>query len=182
MSLRLQSLGCVASAAAGILITTATNATPIVATVTNTGPYGHGLKNGDRIVISGVTGLTAMNGEWTIANVAATTIELVGSAGNGAFGGTAAVAVVCDKTPFMKGHSAVIAINSSPVGVATAAVGTVLVESSDDNSTFADAKVGIALAAQTADQTQLIEVVLKKYMRFRASAYTSGAFSAQIIA
>lgn len=182
MSLKLQSLGCVASAAAGILITGGTNATPIVATITNTGPYGHGLKNGDRIIISGVTGLTAMNGTWTLDTVTATTAVLVGSAGNGAFGGTAAVAVVADRTPFMKGHSAVCAINSSPVGVATAAVGTVLVESSDDNVTFADAKVGIALAAQTADQTQMIEVFLKQYMRLRVSAYTSGAFAAQILA
>lgn len=64
-------------------ITAATNATPIVCTST-----AHGWANGDVIFISGATGLTAMNGVWVIGSVATDTFTLVGSAGNGVFGGT----------------------------------------------------------------------------------------------
>ncbi len=66
-------------------ITNATNATPIVVT-----SAGHGLSNGDIIYIVSVGGNTAANGIWQVANVAADTFELVGSAGSGAYtsGGT----------------------------------------------------------------------------------------------
>lgn len=176
--LKTQGLGSMASAVAGILITSGTNATPIVATIT----AGHGLKNNDRIVISGVTGLTAMNGEWSLDSVGATSGTLRGSSGNGAFGGTAAVAVICDTTPFMKGHDAVGFVNGLGVGVATAFVATVLIESSDDNSTFADASASgqAAIGAQTTMMTFAQPIILKKYMRFRCSAYTSGSARAFI--
>lgn len=178
--IRVLGLGSVAGATAGVLITGGTNATPIVATIT----AGHGLKDGDRIAITGVTGLTAMNGEWTLKFVTATTVQLLGSVGNGAFGGTAAVSVICDTTPFMKGHSAAVMVNSAPVGVATAAVLTLIVEGSADNVTFATALLSgqEAIAAQTADQSQVREVVLQKYMRLRCSAYTSGSANAQLMA
>lgn len=61
-------------------ITTASNATPIVVTITS-----HGLSNGDKVVIVGVEGNTAANGAWIIDNVATDTFELVGSVGNGAY-------------------------------------------------------------------------------------------------
>ena len=84
-----RSLGQIGAAVRGIVATGGTNAAPIVATLT----AGHGLKNGDRITITGVTGLTAMNGDWTVAAAAATTIALEGSVGNGTFGGTPVIAV-----------------------------------------------------------------------------------------
>jgi hypothetical protein len=127
MSTKVQSLGSAGSAVAGILITSGTNATPIVATVT----AGHGLKNGDRIAIAGVTGLTAMNGVWTLGSVGATTATLLGSVGNGAFGGTAVVGVVFDKTPFMKGHAATLQMS----GVAL--VGTMAIRAFASYADFA---------------------------------------------
>ena len=63
-------------------ITDATNATPIVVTCS----VAHGFSNGWTIYIPGVIGNTAANGTWVAANVAATTFELTGSAGNGAYG------------------------------------------------------------------------------------------------
>lgn len=69
-----------------LLVTAASNATPIVITTSDT----TGLVAGDVVTIAGVTGNTAANGQFAIANVTATTFELVGSAGNGAYvsGGT----------------------------------------------------------------------------------------------
>jgi len=178
MSLKQQSLGNVGAVAAGILITSGTNAIPIVATIT----AGHRLKNGDRIVITGVTGLTGMNGEWEIERVTDTTYKLLGSVGNGAFGGTAVVAVLCDKTPFMPRHSAVGVIGNTPG--AAVFVGTALFEGSDDNSSFADALApgSVAIPAASAGIGITVEIPLKKYMRFRASAFTSGAANAQLLA
>lgn len=65
----------------------ATNASPIVITTS----AAHGFATGDTVDVSGVTGNTAANGEWTIAVVNATRFSLTGSAGNGAYagGGTA---------------------------------------------------------------------------------------------
>lgn len=68
-----------------LVITDATNATPIVVTST-----AHDLLNGDMVSISGVTGNTAANGDWIITNQAANTFELVAldgttSVGNGAY-------------------------------------------------------------------------------------------------
>jgi hypothetical protein len=61
-------------------ISGATNATPIV--ITNTG---HNLQNGDLVEITGVVGNTAANGIYTVANRTASTFELAGSVGNGAY-------------------------------------------------------------------------------------------------
>lgn len=190
MSLKLRSLGSCASAARGILITGGTNATPIVATVT----AGHRLKDGDRIGIAGVTTLTSMNGDWTVNTVAATTANLVGSAGNGAFAGTAVVAVLCDQTPFLARHSAVVTVGQ-PSGAVF--VGTLVLEAADsvdatqfyytNSSGVATAgfksalKTGeIAIPAATAGQVIELEVDLSRYMTLRASAYTSGVASATL--
>ena len=78
------SIGSAGSAVGMHLITGGTNATPIVVTFAAES----GLKTGDRIAISGITGLTAMNGEWEIEMVTATTAKLLGSVGNGTYGGT----------------------------------------------------------------------------------------------
>ncbi len=61
-------------------ITGATNATPIVITIT-----AHGLSNGDHVAITGVGGNTAANAVWLISAVTANTFELDGSIGSGAF-------------------------------------------------------------------------------------------------
>lgn len=67
----------------------ATNASPIVVTGDQTGT-GYVPQAGDYVQISGVSGNTAANGVWEVANPVDTyptfTIELVGSTGNGAYG------------------------------------------------------------------------------------------------
>lgn len=186
-----RSLGTCSSAARGILITGGTNATPIVATVT----AGHRLKNNDRIAIAGVTTLTSMNGDWSVDTVAATTANLTGSVGNGAFGGTAVVAALCDRTPFNARHSAIAMINQ-PSGAVL--VGTVVFEYADsvDATQFYNTVSGVATAgfasallsgeiaipAATAGQVMSVEVSLARYMTFRASAYTSGVAGAVLMA
>lgn len=193
--LKYNSLGTVSSAARGILITGGTNATPIVATVT----AGHRQNNGQRIAIQGVTTLTSMNGEWTIGSVGATVATLLGSAGNGAFGGTAVVAKVMDTTPFIAKHSAVAF--TGDIGVAVIFIGTVVIESADSvdgtqflytNSSgvatagFKDALLSgeIAIAAQTVvgGGSCPVEVQLSRYMALRCSAYTSGTLIAGLMA
>lgn len=72
-------------AAWGQAATNATNASPIVVTAN-----GHGLANGDTVVVTGVGGNTAANNTaanplWTIAGVTANTFQLAGSAGSGAY-------------------------------------------------------------------------------------------------
>jgi len=195
MSLKAQSLGTVGAAALGIVFSGGTNATPIVATVT----AGHRLKNGDRVGVVGVTTLTAMNGDWTVGAVGATAATLLGSAGNGAYAGTAVVAALMDRSPFMAGHSAVVLIGQ-PSGAVL--VGTLVIEGADqrkaDNSAFqhnhpttdvltdgfvSALKSGeIAIPAATAGQGMAVEVDLMRYMTIRASAFTSGAASATILA
>lgn len=196
MSIKFKPLGSVASAARGILITSGTNATPIVATVT----AGHRQRNGDRLAIVGVTGLTAMNGDWTIASVGATAATLQGSAGNGIFGGTAVVAAICDVSPFHARHSA-FAITGQTPGAAVL-VGTVVFEYADnikaDNTAFQYTNSSgvstdgfnsallsgeIAIPAATAGQGGFgVEVSLARYMTFRCSAYTSGGATGGLLA
>jgi hypothetical protein len=193
MSLKSKSIGTCTSAARGILITSGTNATPIVATVT----AGHRLKNNDRIAIAGVTTLTAMNGEWTISAVGATAATLNESAGNGAFGGTAVVSGLCDRTPFLPRHAGVV--NLADIG-STAFVGTVVLEAADSidatqhyytNSSgvatagFKDALMSgeIAIpATTTAGIGVALEVSLSRYMTIRCTAFTSGGAHASILA
>jgi hypothetical protein len=195
MSLKMKSLGTLSSAAlSGVLITSGTNATPIVATVT----AGHRLRNTERIGIAGVTGLTSMNGDWTISSVGATSATLNGSAGNGTFGGTAAVTLVCDRTPFLPNHSAVLI--AGDLGVAAIFIGTVLFETADNrdatqyyytNSSgvatagFRDGLLSgeIAIPAQTVvgGGSCHVEVRLDKYVKLRCSAYTSGTIQGALM-
>ncbi len=67
-------------------ITSSTNATPIVVTVS-----GHRFSNGDKILFRGHTVNSNANGVWTIANVTTNTFELSGSTGNGIGGATGTV-------------------------------------------------------------------------------------------
>ena len=66
-------------------VTGASNASPIVITTNATTAA---LQNGDTVTIASVAGNTAANGTWTIAALTATTFQLVGSTGNGAFSGS----------------------------------------------------------------------------------------------
>jgi hypothetical protein len=177
MSMKVRSLGAVASAAEGLTCSSSTNATPIVLTI---GPSTkHRLKDGDRVGVAGITGNTGANGDWTITATAAAAATLVGSVGNGAHGGTAVLRALMDITPHLKRHSAACFIN--PLDTA-AFVGTVAVEGSDDNVTanFAQATLGLALGANVGHL--VVEVSLSQYMRFNCSAYTSGECRANIAA
>ena len=197
MSTRTLSLGSAGSAVAGILVTDGTNASPIVITIT----AGHGLKNGDRIAIAGVTGNTGMNGIWTLASVTATTAVLVGSVGNGTTAGTIVAGVVCDKTPFMAGHNATLHFGDS------ALVGTVFVDSFANFTDFAagDNETGGEVGpvvddisytqaagsttvpcssskAFTAGTTYPVTVKLGYIMKLRCSAFTSGVVRGVLVA
>jgi hypothetical protein len=195
MSIKVRSLGSFTSAARGILITSGTNASPIVATVT----AGHGLKNDERIGIVGVTTLTSMNGDFSLDAVGAAVATLRGSAGNGAFGGTAVVALLCDRTPYQARHSAAILIGNTP-GQAVF-VGTLVIEYADsfkaDFSNFQyTSSTGVltdgfngalpsgeaAIPAATAGIGWALEVSLARYMTARCSAYTSGGANARLLA
>lgn len=110
-----KSIGSAGSAVDCLLITGGTNATPIVATFA----ANSGLKTGDRVAISGITGLTAMNGEWSLVAVSPTTFQLAGSVGNGTYGGTPRCALIFDETPLMKGHSAVLQLSGNPAATLT---------------------------------------------------------------
>lgn len=59
-------------------VTAATNATPIVVTAA-----GHGLANGDFVIVSQVRGNYAANGLWEVASVSGDTFQLVDSVGDG---------------------------------------------------------------------------------------------------
>jgi len=64
-----------------LLITGATNATPIVITTSGA----HGLSTGDKVAIKSVLGNTAANGNWTITVLSSTTFSLDTSSGSGAW-------------------------------------------------------------------------------------------------
>lgn len=194
MSNKAMSLGSLAAAAAGIVISGSTNATPIVVTLT----AGHGLKNGDRLAVSGITGNTGANGEWTLSAVGATTATLTGAVGNGAHGGTPRAAVIFDTTPTMRNHSAALHTFGNSVatidieayesyadfaaGQNTAgAIAPVLSPSFGTNSAGSastPAKTTFSSAATNAGQ--VAEVKLSRYMRIVATAYTSGTFGAVV--
>ncbi|MBF8177239.1 hypothetical protein [Herminiimonas contaminans] len=195
MSSKILSLGSAGSAVQGILISGATNATPIVLTLA----AGHGLKNGDRLAVAGITGNTGANGEFTLANVTGTTATLLGSAGNGTYGGTPRAAVICDVTPHMKDHSAALVLQGNLVGTldiesyasyadfaagvntSPGAIAPVVSPSIGTNSAgsgSAPAKTTITAAATNA--ALCCEVKLAKYMRAVVTAYTSGTVIAAL--
>lgn len=73
-----------------VALSAATNASPIVITTT----ANHGIVSGAQVLVAGVTGNTAANGVWRVTASSGTTLTLIGSTGNGTFGGTAYVALV----------------------------------------------------------------------------------------
>lgn len=188
------SLGSMGSAVAGIVVSSSTNATPIVITLA----AGHGLKNGDRLALSGITGNTNANGEWTLASVGATTATLLGSSGNGVHGGTARAAVICDATPTMRNHSAAMHTFGNAVGTIdieayesyadfaagqnnAGAVAPVLSPSFGTNSAgSASTPAKTTLTAAATNAGQVAEVKLARYMRLVCTAYTSGTFGAVV--
>ncbi len=196
MTVKITSLGASATTAAGITISGSTNATPIVVTFA----AGHGLTDGKRIAIAGVTGNTGANGIWTLQFTGANTARLLGSVGNGTHGGTVRVGVVNDATPLMRGHSAAFRLTGNHVGVvdieaygnyddfavatgantqgisAPIALGTGVTNSAGSAST--PAKSTITTAAT--NQSFTAEVVLPFIIRMVPTTATSGTASAVI--
>lgn len=188
MSIKTVSLGQAAAAADGLTVSGTTNATPIVATF----GAGHGLKDGDRVALAGVTGNTAANGEWTLQFTGANTARLLGSAGNGTHGGTVRVAVVFDKTPLMRNHSALFAMSGNLVGTLdiesyetyadfaagqnnAGAVAPAVSSSGVTNSAgSASTPAKSSITAATTNAGLEVELKLARYMRSVCSAYTSG--------
>jgi hypothetical protein len=188
MSVSTQSLGSVGSAAACIVVSGSTNATPIVITLA----AGHGLKNGDRLALAGITGNTNANGEWTLASVGATTATLVGSVGNGTHGGTVRAAVIFDTTPTMANHTGSMWLGGNAVGTldveaygsyadfaagqnnagAVAPVKSPSGVTNSAGSASTPAKTTITLAATNAGFGY--ELRMARYMRAVVTAYTSG--------
>lgn len=188
MSVKTTSLGSAGSAVAGIVVSGSTNATPIVITLA----AGHGLKNGDRLALAGITGNTNANGEWTLTSVGATTATLNGSVGNGTHGGTVRAAVIFDTTPMMRNHSGSIWLAGNAVATldieayesyadfaagantagaqAPALTPSIGTNSAGSNST--PAKTTIGLVATNAGFG--FEAKLARYMRAVLTAYTSG--------
>lgn len=176
MSNKLQSLGTISgSATSGVTISGATNATPIVVTF----GAGHGLKNADRVHISGITGNTGANGEWELKFTGDNTAQLLGSKGNGAYGGTPVVNVVCNVTPFLPRHSAVAVVQGNITAGTIEIEGHPGDESSAgvlDTSKWEKASVtsnSTVLPAATAGS--MVEVKLYKYMRVKAASALTGS-------
>ena len=188
MSVKTTSAGSAGSAVALILISAATNATPIVLTLA----AGHGLKNNDRLAVSGITGNTNANGEFTLGSVTATTATLLASTGNGTYGGTPRAAVIFDTTPMMRNHAGSMWVAGNAVATLdveayesyadfaagqnnAGAIAPVLSPSGITNSAGSvstPAKTTIGLVATNAGFG--FEVKLPRYMRAVLTAWTSG--------
>lgn len=201
MALKAKSLGSAGSAVDMLLITGGTNATPIVATFA----ANSGLKTGDRVAIAGITGLTSMNGIWELEAVTATTFKLLGSVGNGTYGGTPRCAQVFDQTPIMAGHSATLQISGNLVGTVTltsfagytefaandnSLLGAVLapivsaslqgVTNVNATSASSSTKATSALVLAATNAGIECEVKLPRILHATVSAYTSGTVSASV--
>lgn len=101
----------------------ATNATPIVITIT-----AHGYETDDQAVITGVLGNTAANGNWTITVLTADTFSLTGSVGNGAYtsGGTCVIRRVGSRCSLMAvwgGRIILSGLGTDPNNIFMSAVG-----------------------------------------------------------
>lgn len=109
-----RSLGSATAAARGIVLSSATNATPHVATlaalhgIPSVAQVGDNFKSLRRFGIFGCTGGTSINGIWNLRSTGANTFSLEGSVTNGAVTTTnGVIAAIMDSTPFMRGHSCV---------------------------------------------------------------------------
>lgn len=104
-------------------ITGATNASPIVVTIT-----AHGYETGDQATISGVLGNTAANGNWTITVINANTFSLNGSTGNGSYtsGGTCVIRRIgskCSLIAVWGGRIVLSGLGTDPNNIFMSAVG-----------------------------------------------------------
>lgn len=201
MSLKTKSLGSAGSAADLILITGATNATPIVITVA----ANSGLKTGDRLAIAGITGNTGANGEWPLEAVTATTFRLMGSVGNGVYGGTPRAAQIFDTTPLMADHSAALEVGGNLVGTITltafesyaefaandnSLLGTVVapvvsgaeqgVTNTNATSASSSTKATSVIVMAATNQAMSTEARLPRYIHGAVTAYTSGTASVKV--
>lgn len=192
---KIRSLGVCTGVARGMVITGASNATPIVATVT-----GNRFQAYERVGVFGVATNTAANGIWTYARINATTGNLVGSAGNGAATMTnAVIAAIMDVTPFMRGHSAVahahMTANQLPFDGTFAVMGSrlgatdaqILASNSTTLATYfediatADGRA-FSVGGPTNDGIdEYREVKLRKWMYLNCSAHTAGGVEVDII-
>jgi len=77
-----------------MVVSGATNATPIVITTTTD----HARVTGDKVTIAGVTGNTAANGDWVITKITDDTFSLDTSIGNGAYVANGTVVYTIDET------------------------------------------------------------------------------------
>lgn len=194
MTIKTTSLGRAAAAAALLTISAATNATPIVITLN----ANHGLKDTDRLAIAGVTGLTAMNGEFSLKFTGQNTAQLLGSSGNGAFGGTPRVAVINDMTPNMAKHSNALNIGGTLVGTldieaydiyadfaaGTNASGTATAPALSGSVGTNTAGSGAAPAKTTIvnpDAGMVFEVKMPRYLRAVITAFTSGSANVDVM-
>jgi len=101
----------------------ATNASPIVITIT-----GHGYVTGDQVVITDVLGNTAANGDFVITKVDSDTFSLDGSTGNGSYtsGGTCIMRRVgsrCSLIAIWGGRVVLSGLTTDPNNIFMSAVG-----------------------------------------------------------
>lgn len=104
-------------------ITGATNASPIVVTIT-----AHGYETGDQATIVGVLGNTAANGNWTITALTANTFSLDDSTGNGSYtsGGTCVIRRIgsrCALIAVWGGRIVLSGLGTDPNNIFMSAVG-----------------------------------------------------------
>jgi hypothetical protein len=195
MSLKQQSLGSASAAARGIVMSAIDTGNPAHIVLT----AGHRLRNGNRIAIAGNnTSDLGTFGEWTISGLSATSGTLEGCTAAAALSGTPVIAVLCDRTPFLPKHSAVVCVTAGVGAAATDGIGTVVLEGADSviaanfqytNSSgvattgFKDVtKSGEIAMAFNDFGSVFVEVDLTRYMTMRVSAWTSGTFGAHILA
>jgi hypothetical protein len=89
-----------------VVITAATNATPIVCTATNT------LSDGDAVYISGGLVNTGVNGTFTVSSTSGSGFTLLGSRGTGTYTASSAKFVKLDKAkqPYVAIQKAIAAV------------------------------------------------------------------------
>jgi hypothetical protein len=139
--------GGAVAGASNLLISGATNATPIVITVPST----TGITTGDTVFISGVTGNTAANGYHVCTVVSGTTLSLNSSVGNAAYAGGGVL-----EGGDLGLVDEIIQANAVPLSVAAVTV------SATNHNVAVAASVWVP-AAQTAVVGPLIQTALTSY-------------------